>query len=77
MGQTAPKKAPEQLARALAERAANDRAAARGEPLPYPNLWDTLDSTKVAPWALGEELARSYLAFRETCPPRLRKKHSL
>jgi hypothetical protein len=76
MASSAPK-TPAQLARAAAERAANRRAAAAGEALPHPNPWDTLDPTKVAPSASGEEVAQSYAAFREQCPPRPRKKHSL
>lgn len=59
--------------RATDARAANARAAAAGEPLPYPNPWDVLDSTKIP---AGEEatparLRESYLAFRRICrlPP--------
>lgn len=72
-----PLKTPEQERRAESERAANDRAAAQGLPLPYPNLWDGIDPTKVAPGATEDELQASYAAFRTLCRPRARKQHRL
>lgn len=63
-------KSERQTERALAERAANAQAATEGRPLPYPNPWDALDPTKVAPGASDEEILRSYKAFREICRPR-------
>jgi hypothetical protein len=53
--------------RAMAQRAANEAAKARGEPLPYPNVWDFLDPTKVPADATPEEIARSYEAFAKIC----------
>lgn len=50
-----------------AQRAANEQARARGEPLPYPNPWVALDPTKLPPGASPEEIHRRYLAFREVC----------
>jgi hypothetical protein len=51
----------------MAERAANDAARQRGEPLPFPNPWDVLDPTKVPSDATPEEIARSYEAFALIC----------
>jgi hypothetical protein len=48
----------------LAQRAANARARERGEPLPYPNLWDTLDPTKLDGEPTHEALLASVAAFR-------------
>ena len=53
----------------LAQREANARAAAEGRPLPFPNMWDALDPTKVDPGASPEEIHRSYLEFRKLCTP--------
>jgi hypothetical protein len=66
--------ASDREARAMAERAANEAARERGEPLPFPNPWDALDPTKVPPDATPEEIARSYAAFAEICrtPPCIR-----
>ena len=66
-----------QLARAESERTANQRAAADGQPLPYPNVWDILDPTKVPHGASQEGIHASYREFSKLCPPRPRIKHSL
>lgn len=63
--------------RALAQRAANARAKARGEPLPYPNPWDALDPTKVSAGASPEEIARRYREFRALCPPPAPKRYTI
>lgn len=55
-------------ARAEAEREANARAAARGEPLPFPSIWDQADPTKVEPGADAEAIAASYQEFTRRCP---------
>ncbi|MBN2194199.1 MAG: hypothetical protein JW751_15390 [Polyangiaceae bacterium] len=57
--------------RALAQRAANERAKAAGEPLPFPNVWDVLDPTKTAADATPDEIARSQAEFSRLCrrPP--------
>ena len=46
----------EKEARAIAERAANAEAQARGEPMPFPNPWDAWDPTKVAADATPEQI---------------------
>ncbi len=70
-------KTPEQESRAIAERDANRVAAERGEALPFPNLWDQLDPTKVHAGASEEEVARSYAAFRAICTPLPRRRLTL
>ena len=71
-------KSREQEARALAEREANRRAGEKGLPLPFPNMWDSLDPTKVDPReATPEKLAKRYEEFCKLCPPRRRKVHIL
>jgi hypothetical protein len=71
-------KSPEQEARALADREANRRAKEKGLPLPYPNLWDSLDPTKLDPGeATPERMAERYREFSKLCPPRRRKVHTL
>ena len=62
---------------ALDQRAANERAARAGEPLPFPNPWDRLDPTKVARDASPDEIQASYVAFTKLCRPRPRRKHRL
>lgn len=62
-----------QQRRALAEREANLAALLQGEPLPYPNLWDALDPTKVSPEATNEEIQESYRAFTRICRRQKRK----
>ncbi|MHB2021606.1 MAG: hypothetical protein ACYCW6_32135, partial [Candidatus Xenobia bacterium] len=66
----------EQEARAMAQREANERAAAAGEPLPYPNIFDFLDPTKVRPGATEEEIFQRHLEFRKICRKE-RKEHFL
>jgi hypothetical protein len=66
-----------QIARAMAQRAANAEASRKGEPLPYPNMWDVLDPTKVERNATIEEIHRSYLEFAELCRSRPKKRHAL
>jgi hypothetical protein len=69
-------KPPDLEARAIAEREANERAAAAGEPLPFPNMWDFLDPTKLSPGEhTVEEVHQRYLEFRKICAPRPRKKY--
>lgn len=60
---------------ALEQRATNERAAAAGEPLPFPNVWDALDPSKVAPGASPGEVAASHREFHRRCRPRPRKRH--
>jgi hypothetical protein len=67
----------EQEERAVRERAENARAAAQGGPLPFPNIWDSLDPTKVDRDATPEEVYASYLRFTKLCQPRARKRHRL
>jgi hypothetical protein len=61
----------------MAERRANTTAAARGEPLPYPNIWDQLDPTKLPRNAGEREILESIAAFLKLCPPPARKRHYL
>ena len=68
--QKRPLKTPEQEARAMAERRANEEAAAAGLPLPNPNPWDALDPTKVRPDATFDEIVESCKAFSKICRPR-------
>lgn len=72
-----PLKTPEQTARALAQRAANQRAQDEGRPLPYPNIWDALDPTKVPRDATPDQIEASYKAFCEICPPPKRIEYTL
>jgi hypothetical protein len=72
-----PFKTEEQIARAMAERAANREAAARSLPLPHPNLWDAVDPTKVPPGATPQEILASYREFCRICPPHRPRKHAL
>lgn len=67
----------EQTARALAQRAANEEARGKGLPLPYPNIWDELDLTKVPPDATPEQIHDRYKEFIKLCHPRPRKRHVL
>ena len=62
---------------ALAQRAANLRAATAGLPLPFPNVWDALDPTKAARDAAPAEILASHVEFRRRCRPRPRKRHAL
>lgn len=65
-------------ARAEQERAANLAAELAGEPLPYPNLWDQLDPTKLAPGEdTPEARAQRRQEFRRRCRTRPRKRHVL
>jgi hypothetical protein len=70
-----PVKPDSQEERAVAERAVNKQAKELGLPLPYPNIWDLLDPTKVDQDATPEEIHKSYQEFRKLCPPRPRKRH--
>lgn len=72
-----PLKTRKQIARALAERRANRFARDHGLPLPFPNIWDFLDPTKVSRDATPEEIEESYREFCKLCPPKRRKKHTL
>ncbi|MEW6278894.1 MAG: hypothetical protein AB1758_09750 [Candidatus Eremiobacterota bacterium] len=65
-------KTPEQEERAMAERRANEEAKQKGEPLPFPNLWDFLDPTKVPEDASPQEISLRYREFCKICPPRKR-----
>jgi hypothetical protein len=66
-----------QIRRAVAERRANATAVERGEPLPYPNIWDQLDPTKLPGDASEQEILESIAAFSKLCPPPARKRHYL
>jgi hypothetical protein len=63
--------------RAVREREANAAAAAAGRPIPFPNIWDRLDPTKVPRNATAAEIHASYLRFVQLCRPRARKQHRL
>ena len=67
----------EKEARAVAQRAANEAALARGEPLPFPNPWDAVDASKVPADASPEQITASYEAFSLQCRPRARKRHTI
>ena len=49
-------KTEDRVARAIAQRDANERAREAGQPLPYPNPWDALDPTKLPRDATAEQL---------------------
>lgn len=70
-------KTQEQQRRAIAERDANQRAADAGAPLPYPNIWDRLDPTKIPADAPADALQASHAAFRAFCRPQPRRTLSL
>ena len=75
---SSPPKTRKQEARALAQRRANQRAKEKGLPVPFPNMWDALDPTKIDPAeATPERIAERYRAFCKLCPPRKRKVHIL
>jgi hypothetical protein len=63
--------------RQLAQREANARAAERGEALPFPNVWDALDATKVPPSASVEQRLASVREFHRLCHPRPKRRHSI
>jgi hypothetical protein len=63
--------------RAIAQREANGRAGAEGKPLPFPNVWDALDPTKVPPDATPAQILESVRRFAKRCRPRPRKRHVL
>ena len=75
--EVAPVKDTAQEERAIHEREANARAATNGEVLPYPNLWDALDPSKVDRDSSPAQVHASYLRFAELCRPRPRKRHQL
>ncbi len=70
-------KTREQELRAARERAANEAAKEAGSPLPFPNLWDELDPTKLPRDASDEAIQERYREFCKLCPPTPRKKHVL
>ncbi|MCE7874325.1 hypothetical protein DYH09_28685 [bacterium CPR1] len=53
----------------MAQREANAEAKRQGLPLPYPNLWDFWDPTKLPEGASPEEIHQRYLEFCKLCPP--------
>ncbi|MEX1362738.1 MAG: hypothetical protein AB1Z98_06400 [Nannocystaceae bacterium] len=63
--------------RQLEQRNANARALDRGEPLPFPNLFDALDPTKVDPSATELDRLESVRGFRQICRPRPSKRHAI
>jgi hypothetical protein len=70
-------KTREQELRAKRERAANASAQRAGKPLPFPNLWDELDPTKLPRDASEKSIQESYTEFCKLCPPTPRKTHVL
>lgn len=58
----------------MAQRQANERAAVRGEPLPFPNPWDVLDPTKVGPDAKPEQITASFREFSKRCRTQVRRR---
>jgi len=72
-----PLKDSQQEERALREREANALAASEGQSLPFPNMWDALDPTKVDRDATPAQVHDSYLRFTALCRPRPRKSHRL
>ena len=70
-----PIKSRKQIARAMAERCANQYARDHILPLPFPNPWDVWDPTKVDPDATPEQIAERYLEFSKLCPPSRRIKY--
>lgn len=71
-------KSPEQLHRCALQRADNEAARRRGEPLPFPNRWDVLDPTKVdaaSEDVTEERLLASTREFMRRCRPRPRRRH--
>jgi hypothetical protein len=63
--------------KAMAERTANEEAAKKGLPLPYPNIWDFLDPTKLPPGATEEELMASHREFNKICRRPPEKRHTI
>jgi hypothetical protein len=63
--------------RALAQRAANQKAAREGKPLPYPNPFDRLDPTKLPPDASPSQIMERHRKFREICRPFQPKRHTI
>jgi hypothetical protein len=70
-------KDPRQEERALRQREANAHAVENGEPLPFPNMWDAIDPTKVDRDSTPAQVQASYRRFAELCRPRPRKQHRL
>ena len=64
-------------ARAIAQRTANEEAAKKGLPLPYPNIWDFLDPTKLRPGATEEEIMARHREFKKICRPPPLKRHTI
>ena len=77
MVERTPLKTDAQVRRALSQRARNQRAAGEGRALPFPNVWDAADPTKVVAPASDEMMQASYAAFRTLCRPRPRRQHLL
>lgn len=67
----------EEVERALAQRAANERAARAGKPLPYPNPWDAVDPTKLPRDATPEQIHQRYLEFTKICKAPPCKRHTI
>lgn len=65
------------LARCLAQREANGQARDLGLPLPFPNIWDEWDPTKVDRDATIEEIHRRYQEFKKLCRRRPKRRHAL
>lgn len=61
--------------RALAQRQGNAAAVREGKPVPYPNPFMALDTTKVARSASATDYQQSLIEFRKTCLPPETKRH--
>jgi hypothetical protein len=61
----------------MAQRAANEEASKKGLPLPYPNIWDFLDPTKLPPGATEEEIMARHREFKKICRPPRVKRHTI
>ena len=70
-------KSVEQQVKQQSELEANYRAKESREPLPYPGVWDKIDSTKLAEGATAEEIALRYQAFCKLCPPPQKIKYTI
>lgn len=70
-------KTEDRVARAIAQRDANERAREAGQPLPYPNPWDALDPTKLPRDATAEQLHQRVRRFARICRKPPCKRHTL